>query len=180
VDDLSAALRRADLAINLRYPSMGEASGSQLRIWDAGLPALVTRTGWYAGLPDGTVFFVEPEDEVATLRKNLRAACRDFAPFRRAGQRGRAILEQRHRPDDYARGLLDIAREAVGQHGRRAASDLSRSAARRLLACTDEPGIALCARSVAERIAELSGPADVETYSAVERPITRATTGASR
>ncbi len=163
VDDLSGALRRADLAINLRYPSMGEASASQLRIWDAGLPALVTRTGWYAGLPDDAVFFVEPDDEVGTLRKHLRAACRDLAPFRRAGQRGRAILEQRHRPEDYARGLLAVAEEAVGQHGRRLALGLSRSTAQRLLACADERGIALCARSVAERIAELSGAPDVGT-----------------
>ncbi len=156
VDDLSGPLRRADLAINLRYPSMGEASGSQLRIWDAGLPALVTRTGWYAGLPDDAVFFVEPDDEVATLRKHLRAACRDLAPFRRAGRRGRAVLEQLHTPAEYARGLLRVAQEAMGQHRRRAAFDLSRSAAQRLLACTDEPGIALCAQSVAARIGQLS------------------------
>jgi len=180
VDDLSAALRRADLAINLRYPSMGEASASQLRIWDAALPALVTRTGWYAALPDDTVFFVEPDDEVGTLRKHLRAACRDLAPFRRAGQRGRAILEQRHLPVDYARGLLGIAEQAKGQHRRRSASDLSRSAAQKLAACTDERGIALCAQQVAERIAELSGVLDAETSPAVEPLVTRVATAASR
>ena len=40
--ELEAALDDADLAVNLRYPTMGEASGSQLRIWDHALPSLVT------------------------------------------------------------------------------------------------------------------------------------------
>ena len=177
VHDLSAALRRADLAINLRYPSMGEASASQLRIWDAGLPALVTRTGWYAGLPDDAVFFVEPDDEVGTLRKHLRAACRDLAPFRRAGRRGRAILEQRHTPGDYARGLLDVAQEALGQHRRRAALGLSRSAAQRLLACTDQHGNALSAQGVAERIAELGRTPDARRHSAADGPVRHSASG---
>lgn len=155
IDDLSPVLRVADLAINLRWPSMGEASDSQLRIWDAGLASVVTRTGWYASLPEDTVFFVEPEDDVAGLRAHLRDACRDLTPFRRAGQRGRALLEQAHRPEAYAAAVVEIAKEAQCQHGRRAALDLSRSAARRLSACGQ--GIALCAQSVAARIGELAG-----------------------
>src|SRR5579863_10480689 len=40
--DLHTELDRANLAVNLRYPTMGEASLSQLMIWDHALPTLVT------------------------------------------------------------------------------------------------------------------------------------------
>ena len=42
---LEAALASAHLAINFRFPTMGEASVSQLQIWDHALPSLVTRVG---------------------------------------------------------------------------------------------------------------------------------------
>ena len=63
--DLDGALSTAGLAINLRYPTMGEASASQLRIWEHALPSLVTRVGWYASLPEDAVAHVRPENEVA-------------------------------------------------------------------------------------------------------------------
>jgi hypothetical protein len=49
--ELDAALAHAHLGINLRNPTMGEASASQLRLWSHRLPSLVTQTGWYATLP---------------------------------------------------------------------------------------------------------------------------------
>lgn len=53
-------LAHSDMALNIRYPSMEEASFSQLRIWEHALPAIVTRVGWYATLPEDVVFFVRP------------------------------------------------------------------------------------------------------------------------
>ena len=156
VPELQAALARADLAINLRYPSMGEASASQLRIWDAALPSVVTRTGWYATLPDDAVFFVEPEREAETLRAHLQALRQDPAQFRAAGQRGRALLEQQHAPAGYARGLLDLVGQMPALHARREAIDLSRLAAAALLGLTDAAGIALCAGQVAAAVDELT------------------------
>lgn len=130
---LNAALAHADLALNLRYPSMGEASGSQLRIWDAALPSLVTRVGWYASLPADTVFFVEPDDEVAGIQAHLLALRRDPAPFQRAGLRGRQMLLEHHAPIAYAQGLIDIAQMAKPLHARRQAIALSHGATHALL-----------------------------------------------
>ena len=87
-------LSTADLAINLRYPSMGEASGSQLQFWDYGLPTLVTRTGWYASLPEGTTAFVRPEHEVEDMQAHLRAFLADPSAFRAMGERGRQSLDK--------------------------------------------------------------------------------------
>ncbi len=155
--EMRAALARADLAINLRYPSMGEASASQLRIWEAGLPAVVTRIGWYATLPEDTVFFVEPEREAEDLRAHLDALRRDPERFREAGRRGRAVLEAEHTPERYARGLLDVAAQAPALHARRAAVELSRRAARAMLGLAGTEGIALCAAEAAAAAASLTG-----------------------
>ncbi len=155
--ELDAALAQADLALNLRFPSMGEASGSQLRIWDASLPSLVTRIGWYAGLPKDTVFFVEPEREIAMIREHLAALRRDPAPFRRAGLRGREVLRQFHTPEAYAAALMEIAEQAAHLHARRKAIDLAHEAARRLMGMTDPAGIAQCIGPVAAAVHDLTG-----------------------
>ena len=87
-------LSTAHLAINLRYPSMGEASLSQLQFWDYGLPTLVTRTGWYTSLPEDAVAFVRPEHEVADIQAHLRAFLADPGAFRAMGERGRQSLKE--------------------------------------------------------------------------------------
>lgn len=153
---LTAALARADLALNLRFPSMGEASASQLRIWDAGLAALVTRTGWYAGLPDDTVFFVDPNDEVASIRMHLTSLRADPARFRQAGLQGRAVLLRRHSPEAYARGLLEIGRQSSRLHARRQAVSMSRFASHALMEMTNLAGVGSCADPVAEAIRSLT------------------------
>jgi glycosyltransferase involved in cell wall biosynthesis len=157
--ELTAALAYADLALNLRFPTMGEASGSQLRIWDSGLSSLVTRVGWYAALPEDAVFFVEPDREVEVIRTHLTALRTDPARFRRAGQRGREILLARHAPAAYAGGLMKIARQAKALHARRQAISLSHVAAHKLLDIADLAGIGLCADSVAEAVHALTQPA---------------------
>ncbi len=153
---LRDALLQADLAINLRSPSMGEASASQLRIWSAGLPAIVSRTGWYATLPAGTVCYAGPEDEAAQLAAHLAAFRRDPAPYRAVGLRGRAVVVQQHTPEGYARGLLDIVAQVPALHARRAAFGLSRRATQALLALSGTRGVALGAEAVAEALGGLA------------------------
>jgi glycosyltransferase involved in cell wall biosynthesis len=157
---LDAALAGADLALNLRHPSMGEASGSQLRIWRAALPSLVTRTGWYATLPEDAVFFVEPGAEVESIRAHLAELRRDPSRFARAGRRGREILERDHSPAQYAAALVDIAREGPAQHGRRQGIDLARKGAAELLEITGAAAIGTASRAVAEAIRDLVAPPD--------------------
>ncbi len=153
---LTEALAAADLAINLRYPSMGEASASQLRIWDGAVPSLVTRTGWYATLPADAVGFVEPEREVASIVEHLSALRADPEPFRRAGLRGRELLLERHTPGRYAEGLLQIAGLTGLLHARCEAISLSRVAAQALMGMVELDAIAGCADPVAEAIHALT------------------------
>jgi len=111
-DELDSALEAADLAVNLRYPTMGEASGSQLRIWDHALPTLVSQIAWYAKLPENAVAFVRPEHEVLDIQKHLNAFLADPDHFAEMGNQGRRFLEAHHRPDMYAEALIDFVAEA--------------------------------------------------------------------
>jgi glycosyltransferase involved in cell wall biosynthesis len=126
--ELDSALAEADLAINLRYPTMGEASGSQLRIWAHALPSLVTQTGWYAKVPEGAVVYVRPDQEVADIQHNLRAFLKDPARFITMGERGRRILEEHHDPESYVRIILDLAWKSKAFRPRAVAHNLAERA----------------------------------------------------
>jgi hypothetical protein len=89
---------------------MGEASGSQLRIWAHRLPALVSKVGWYASLPADAVAFVRTdENEVADIQSHLRALLTDPSAFVTMGERGRRELEEKHAPARYARTVMEMA-----------------------------------------------------------------------
>lgn len=104
-EDLDLGLAQSDLAINLRFPTMGEASGSLLRIWDHALPCLVTRTGGYATLPEDVVCLVRPEHEAADIRRHLRRFLADPEACRRQGEKGRQLLLEQHLPSLYVERL---------------------------------------------------------------------------
>lgn len=157
---LDEALARADLAVNLRYPSMGEASISQLRIWSHALPALVTRVGWYAELPPESVAFVDPEREVADVRGHLASFLRDPAAFRAKGRRGRRELEERHSPEAYADALLELASRAPEHRGRALAWKLSARAGAALAGWLDPGAAPGTARRLAAEVLALSGRAE--------------------
>lgn len=111
--ELDAAIHAADMAFNLRWPSMGEASASQLRLWSAACPTLVTNTGWYATLPRDTVIPVSPDVEAATIAWHLRMLKADPAPYRAVGEAGRRWLAEHHDPDAYAAGIVAVAERAA-------------------------------------------------------------------
>jgi glycosyltransferase involved in cell wall biosynthesis len=124
--ELDAALGTAHLGINLRYPTMGEASLSQLQMWDHALPTLVTRVGWYAHCPEDAVAFVRPGHEIRDLQAHLRAFLADPARFAIMGERGRRILEEQHAPEVYTQAVIDLAAEAQRFRPHAAAYELAK------------------------------------------------------
>ena len=109
--ELDAALSNAHLAINLRYPTVGEASGSQLRIWSHALPSLVTQIGWYAEAED-TVAFVRPEHEIEDIHQHLHNFIASPKQFLEMGKKGRQLLEEQHSPENYAQVFTNFAHQA--------------------------------------------------------------------
>lgn len=114
-EKLAELLNDSHLALNLRYPSMGEASGAQLRFWNHSLPTLVTRTGWYAQLPQDSVLFVDPEHEERDLHRHLDAALDDYEAYAKVGLVGRQVLEERHSAEVFVDALLQFLPE-VGRY----------------------------------------------------------------
>jgi glycosyltransferase involved in cell wall biosynthesis len=66
--EFSNYLGLTDIIVNLRYPSMGESSGTLTRAMTLGKPCIVTNDGWFADLPDDAVIKIEiGENEVRDL-----------------------------------------------------------------------------------------------------------------
>lgn len=106
--ELDAGLAGCDLAVNLRFPTMGEASASQLRIWNHALPSLVTRIDGYAAMPEDAVSFVRPDHEREDIQKHLRDFLAQPEVHRRKGGRGRQILLEQHQPATYVERLAAL------------------------------------------------------------------------
>ncbi|MEM8661734.1 MAG: glycosyltransferase [Pseudomonadota bacterium] len=114
-DHLEAALHAADFALNLRFPTMGEASASQLRYWSAALPTLVSDVGWYNELPADTVCPIAVDNEIQDLRDLLESAIASPERFEAIGRRGLTHLREAHQPDHYAKVLVGLAKQLLQQ-----------------------------------------------------------------
>lgn len=129
--ELDKALSQSHLALNLRYPTMGEASGSQLRIWSHSLPSLVSRVGWYATLPEDTVGFVRTgEHEVLDLEAHLRAFVEEPDRYSMMGVTGQRVLATQHSPEAYVNTVVDFAAVAQTFSAKLAVFDLAERSAR--------------------------------------------------
>lgn len=153
--ELEKALIAADLAINLRYPTMGEASGTQLRIWSHALPSLVTQVGWYASLPDTAVAHVRPAHEITDIQTHLRAYLEDPARFTEMGAKGQLLLEEQHAPETYVCSILDVAIDAQQFRPRATAYSLAERVAVEMGAWTKSTALDEM-RRVSETIYELT------------------------
>lgn len=106
--ELDQAISSSHLAVNLRWPTMGEASGSLLRAWSLAVPSVVTRVGWYKDLPETTVAFVSPEDLIRDLQGQLSRLLEDPAAFERIGPQGYIQYLRFHTPEKYSEGIAGV------------------------------------------------------------------------
>jgi glycosyltransferase involved in cell wall biosynthesis len=113
-ESLDLRISQADLVVNLRWPTMGEASYSQLRAWSHGIPTIVTATGWYAELPRDAVIHISPDREVEEIAKVIRRLADDPACFGDVGIRGRQLLAEQYTPEAYVGELLAFAGTLAG------------------------------------------------------------------
>lgn len=124
-NELNDAFYRADLAVNLRYPDMGEASLSQLQLWDASLPTLVTNIGWYSEQPPEVVRHIAPDAEEEDLIAALRDYVKNPRAYREMGERARARLLSAHSPERYADAILDVIKQCLENRSAHCAGPLT-------------------------------------------------------
>ena len=99
-EGLWALMAACDVLVNLRYPTMGETSGSAIRALSLGKPLVVSDVGWFHELPDDVALKVPVDElEVEVLAAALQVALDHGA------QLGGAARE-------YAARELDVARVA--------------------------------------------------------------------
>lgn len=134
---LDKALANADLAINLRYPTMGEASGSQLRIWSHSLPSLVTKIGWYASLPEDTVAFVRHNREIEDIQQQLLNFLDNPQEFKTIGKQGKKLLETQHTPEIYAQAIINFADKACQFRSKSVAYQLTKRVGQQMSSWVD-------------------------------------------
>jgi glycosyltransferase involved in cell wall biosynthesis len=106
--DLDAWLSVADIVLNLRFPSVGESSGTLARAMALGRCCVVTRTGAYDELPDTVVAKSSAFDAVASLERTLEGLLN--LPRARAafGRNAQNYCESHLSVTAYARGVIDL------------------------------------------------------------------------
>ena len=140
----------ADVAVNLRHPTMGETSGSVIRALSLGKPLVVSDVGWFSELPDEVAVKIPTgDDEVPVLTAALellvtRADVREamgvagFELARREHDLGRvaelyaAALEEAAGGDAVADAVLREVSEAAADVGISGDAAEAREIARRL------------------------------------------------
>jgi glycosyltransferase involved in cell wall biosynthesis len=100
-----------DVLVNLRYPTMGETSGSVIRALSLGKALVVSDIGWFGELPDDAVLKVPVDEyEVQTLAAALELAAQHGPAL---GAAARAYVEREHAlpavADAYAAALESAA-----------------------------------------------------------------------
>ena len=104
-----ALLAAVDVVVNLRHPSMGEASATLVQAMAMARPCIVTRDAWFAELSADTVHFVSHgADEVAQLAEAMQALGTDGAARARLGAAARDWALASTSPEAGARRLSDL------------------------------------------------------------------------
>jgi hypothetical protein len=139
-DALDQAVAASDMVFNLRYPTIGEASGTQMRIWNNSAPSAVTDDGWFKFLPDDTVLKIVPGNEIAAIGSILDKLAVDRRCYDSLGARGRATLIESHSPVDYATAVLEFLKQFGAFERRHSQSSTSNYLRQRQNSiCADEP-----------------------------------------
>jgi glycosyltransferase involved in cell wall biosynthesis len=100
-----------DVLVNLRFPTMGETSGSVIRGLSLGKPLIVSDVGWFSELPDDAALKVPVDEyEIPTLAGALELAT---AHHDQLGARALDYVRQEHDlgrvADAYAKALEEAA-----------------------------------------------------------------------
>jgi glycosyltransferase involved in cell wall biosynthesis len=128
---LWALIAASDVCVNLRWPTMGETSGTAIRALSLGRPLVVSDVGWYSELPDDAVgkVAVGPA-EVEELTELLSRLCGDTELRKRLGASGEAFVRREHNLERVAEAYAAALEEAAGLELVRndVLSDVSRAA----------------------------------------------------
>ncbi len=103
----------ADVAVNLRYPTSGETSGTLIRLLGLGKPVVVSNLGAFAEIPDGACAKVDLDEfEEDLLFEYLRRLAADKGLRRQMGENARRFVAP-HTLEASARGYAEVVKRVV-------------------------------------------------------------------
>ena len=113
---LWALMAESDICVNLRWPTMGETSGTAIRALSLGRPLVVSDIGWYAELPDDAVAKVAAgPTEVEELTQVLSGLSGDAELRERLGGSGEAYVRREHDLGRVAEAYAAALEESAGR-----------------------------------------------------------------
>lgn len=105
-------LKASDVLVNLRFPSMGEASGPLNQAMACGTPSIVSDHAWFAELPDEVVWKVAVgANESAELEQALVTLAENSDRRAELGEAARVYSQRHCTPDVVAARYLDFLTE---------------------------------------------------------------------
>jgi hypothetical protein len=101
-----------DVLVNLRFPTMGETSGSAIRAMSLAKALVVSEVGWFAELPDDVALKIPVDEfEVPLLERALELAAESSALL---GRNARAYVEREHALPRVVDGYVEALEIAAG------------------------------------------------------------------
>nr|WP_235913860.1 glycosyltransferase family 4 protein [Pseudoroseomonas coralli] len=114
-DALNAYISACDLLLNLRFPSVGESSGTLARALAAGRCCVVSDTAAYRELPREAVVHLPVLDQVRSLACAVSALHRDRELLHAFGANARRYAETELNIASVARRYRDVIEESQGR-----------------------------------------------------------------
>jgi glycosyltransferase involved in cell wall biosynthesis len=113
---LWALMEAADVSVNLRWPTMGETSGTAIRALALGTPLVVSDVGWFSELPDDAVEKIPVgPTEIELLAGTLTRLSRDAGLRSDVGGAGLAYVRREHDLERVADAYVLALEEAAGR-----------------------------------------------------------------
>lgn len=110
LDEFLRYMQVADVAVNLRYPTSGETSGTLVRLLGLGKPVIVSNLGAFAEIPDDACAKVDLDEfEEDLLFEYLRRLASDEGLRRRMGENARRFVAP-HTLEASARAYAEVVK----------------------------------------------------------------------
>lgn len=103
-----------DLAINLRFPTGGETSGSAIRLMGLGKPVIMSNAGSFAEYPDDCCIKIDVDEmEEEILLAMMRTLATDEDLRRQIGTNAQRYIQTHHTLEGSAQGYIDFIRDIL-------------------------------------------------------------------
>jgi glycosyltransferase involved in cell wall biosynthesis len=112
-------MNTVDIVANLRYPSMGESSGSLIQAMSLGKPVLVTNDAFFAELPDNVVIKISyGPQEILEIARALRFLIESSKQREVLGSNAQHYVAEHCAPEKVAGQYLNLLHAVEGRsHG---------------------------------------------------------------